>query len=143
MNNKTKRNLRGFTLVELMVVIVIIGILAGTVGLKVLGNIDKAKRNKTLAQVKIFHKAVISFKMDTNYFPESLDELVEDPGDLEGWQKGGYLDDTVIPLDEWDNEYIYEVDGADFFIWSLGADGEDGGEDINADIYNVTVSDGE
>jgi general secretion pathway protein G len=131
----------GFTLVELMVVIVIIGILAGGVGLKLLGNLEKAKAGATKAQVMVFHNAVKMFKIDTNFFPDSLNELVEDPGDLDGWQEDGYLDGVIeIPLDGWGFEYEYEIEGSRYYIWSLGADGEDGGEGYNADIYNIQLS---
>jgi len=139
--SKTYRLMRGFTLVELMVVIVIIGILAGGVGVKLLGSLEKAKAGAAQAQVKVFDNAVKMFKIDTNYFPESLSELVEDPGDLDGWQEGGYLDGVIeIPLDGWDNEYQYEIEGSQYYIWSYGADGEEGGEGYNADLYNVEFS---
>jgi general secretion pathway protein G len=81
--------------------------------------------------------------MDTGRFPSEdggLMELVEQPGDVENWEPGGYLETTEIPKDGWGNEFIYErfpESGKPFVIKSLGADGEEGGEDYDADLYST------
>ena len=147
MNTKqrTERGRRGgFTLVEIMVVIVIIGLLAGIVGLNVIGNIAKAKVAQAKSQIKILDEAVLQFKMDTGLYPDTLDDLVARPGDVENWQSGGYLHGKKsIPPDPWNQEYMYEVsssvDDHPYYIYSFGADGQDGGEGENADIYNVDI----
>ena len=133
---------RGFTLIVLLVVLAIIGFLAGVVAPKVMQYIAKAQKTSTRAQIKVFHLAAQNYKIDTGQYPESLEDLVEEPGDVTGWNRGGYLDGTsVIPLDAWDNEYeyLYPGDYTDFDIISWGADGQEGGEDEDADIYNSDV----
>ena len=130
--NKAKKNLkrRGFSLVELMVVIVIIGILGGIVTPKILESIEKANIAAAKREIAIFADACKKFKIDTKRFPEVLEELVEDPG-IKGWQEGGYVEE--IGLDPWDNPYEFIVNPDDkkvpFQIWSLGPNGnDDGGE---------------
>lgn len=135
----------GFTLVELMVVIVIIGLLASVVGVNVIGYIAKAKVNTARAQIKIFHNAVKLHKLDTGQYPDNamgLEGLVEPPPGVIGWNKDGYLDGaSQIPLDPWNNSYEYQYPGeyGVYDIFSLGADGKDGGEDEDADLYNSDV----
>ena len=97
--NRTKT---GFTILELMAVIVIIGLLAGVVAVNVIGKIDKARVTSTKANLKVLSYSVIQFKMDTGRYPSEelgLLELVEQPGDVENWEPGGYLDTTEVPLD--------------------------------------------
>ena len=139
-NNKTKA---GFTILELMAVIVIIGLLAGVVAVNVIGKIDKARVTSTKANLKQLSSAVIQFKMDTGRFPSEeagLTELVEQPGDVENWQSGGYIESTEVPLDGWGNEFyfqLYPENGKAFVIISYGADGEEGGEENDADLYST------
>lgn len=133
-----------FTLVELMVVIGIIGLLAGIVGVNVMNNIKKGKIATAKAQIKIFNDAVIQYKLDTGLYPEYLEDLVVEPPDVPNWAKGGYLQNAVeIPLDPWNFEYGYELASGseeyDYLIYSLGADGEEGGEDEDKDIYNIDI----
>jgi general secretion pathway protein G len=141
---KRKRILRkGFTMVELMAVLVIIGLLATLVVTKVATKIDQARVTTTKANLKILHSAVNQFKMDTGRFPSEeggLKELVEQPSDVANWEPGGYLETTDIPKDGWGNDFIYEQfpeSGKPFVIKSLGADGEEGGEGYNADLYST------
>jgi len=136
----------GFTLVELMVVIVILGLLAGLVAVNVVGRITQAKINTARAQIKTFEDAVLQYKMDTGQYPPNdygLLALIEPPPGVTGWNKDGYLHTTEIPTDPWGNAYNYwypsEWPGMKFDIWSWGADGQEGGEDENADIYNGEV----
>jgi general secretion pathway protein G len=139
------RNLkyRAFTMIEIMAVIVIIGILAGIVAVNVVGRIDKARVTTTKANLKLLHSAVIQFKLDTGRYPGEdmgLLELIEEPTDVTGWAEGGYLNTTDIPKDAWGNDFIYQIypeSGKPFVVISYGADGEEGGEGYNADLYST------
>jgi len=141
---KRKRILRkGFTMVELMAMLIIIGLLATLVVTKVATKIDQARVTTTKANLKSLHSAVNQFKMDTGRFlseDEGLMELVEQPSDVANWEPGGYLETTEIPKDGWGNEFIYErfpESGKPFVIKSFGSDGEEGGEDYDADLYST------
>ncbi|CAI07005.1 type II secretion system major pseudopilin GspG [Aromatoleum aromaticum] len=130
----------GFTLVELLVVLVILGLLAGLVGPRVLGQLGGAKSKTTAVQVKDFEQAAELFKLDVGRFPnrdEGLDALTSRPGSAPGWN-GPYLKKGEVPKDPWGNPYHYESPGkhTDIDIFSLGADNALGGEGENADIGN-------
>jgi len=141
------RNLkrRGFTIIEVMAVIVIIGILAGIVAVNVVGRIDKARVITTRANLKLLHNAVVQFKLDTTRYPtedEGLKALIEQPTDVTGWNTGGYLETTEIPKDAWHHDFVYQLNpesGKPFVIISYGADGEEGGEDYDADLYSTDI----
>ncbi|MBI9017428.1 MAG: type II secretion system major pseudopilin GspG [Phycisphaerae bacterium] len=126
--NKSGLKRSGFSLVELMVVIVIIGILGGIVAPRILQNIEKANRTAAKQQIDIFAKEIQKYRIDTKQYPEALIDLVEDPG-LKGWQEGGYMDN--VPLDPWDGEYQYWTNEGDksipFEILCLGPNGNDDG----------------
>jgi len=130
-------------MVELMAMLIIIGLLATLVVTRVASQIDKARVTTTKANLKILHAAVNQFKMDTGRFPSEdmgLTELIEQPSDVENWEPGGYLETTEIPADAWGHEFVYELfpeSGKPFVIISYGADGEEGGEDYNADLYST------
>ncbi|MBF0102406.1 MAG: type II secretion system major pseudopilin GspG [Desulfobacterales bacterium] len=134
----------GFTLIEIMVVIVILGILAMFVGPKLLGHTDEAKIVKAKIQIESFGTALKLYKLDSGVYPsteQGLQALVEQPSTgmvPKKWRKGGYLEKGAIPPDPWGNEYVYLSPGmhGDFDIISYGADGVQGGEDINKDISN-------
>ncbi|MDD5011659.1 MAG: type II secretion system major pseudopilin GspG [Phycisphaerae bacterium] len=134
---------RGFTIIEVMAVLIILGLLATVVGVNVIGRIDRAKVVATKTSLKKLHSAVLSFKMDTGYYPSEeagLLELVEEPSDVENWQESGYLETTAVPKDGWGREFIYELnpeDGKPFRIISYGADGEEGGEGYDADLSST------
>ena len=141
---KRKREVRdGFTMVELMAMLIIIGLLATLVVTKVATKIDQARATTTKANLKSLHAAVNQFKMDTGRFPSEevgLIELVEQPGDVISYAPGGYLETTEITRDGWGREFIYErfpESGKPFVIKSLGADGEEGGEDYDADLLST------
>lgn len=141
---KTKKGTRyGFTMVELMAILIIIGLLATLVVTKVASKIDQARVTTTKANLKALHVAVNQFKMDTGRFPteeEGLKALVEQPTDAEKWEPGGYLETTEVPKDGWDRDFIYQLypeSGKPFVIKSLGADGQEGGEGFDADLLST------
>ena len=144
MKESRKRQVRtGFTMVELMAVLIILGLLAGVVVKNFVGQTERAKVTTTKASLRQLASAVNQFYMDTNRYPtedEGLYALVEQPSDVTNWQPGGYLDTTDVPTDGWGNEFIYELypeSGKPFVIKSLGADGQEGGEGYNADLLST------
>jgi general secretion pathway protein G len=143
---KRRRNKmrKGFTMVELMAVLIILGLLATVLVKNFMGQTDKARVITTKANLKILHTAVMQFKMDTGQFPteeEGLLALIEPPSELEELvDPGGYLETTEIPKDGWGNEYYFELypeSGKPFVIISWGADGEEGGEGYDTDLYST------
>lgn len=143
MEKRRRKNRYGFTMIELMAMLIIIGLLATLVVTKVATKIDQARVTTTKANLKILHNAVNQFKMDTSRFPteeEGLKALIEQPSDVTRYEPGGYLETTEIPKDGWGNEFIYELSpesGKSFVIKSLGADGKEGGEGYDADLYST------
>lgn len=138
------RHSRGFTLIELMVVMVIIALLATLVGPRVMKYLGSSKVKTTQAQIEQLSTSLETFKLEVGRYPttqEGLKALVEDPGKLPNW-KGPYLKKKQLPPDAWGNPFYYEVPpkhgGVDYDIYSLGADGKPGGEGENADIGNWT-----
>ncbi|MHC4396432.1 MAG: type II secretion system major pseudopilin GspG [Planctomycetota bacterium] len=132
---RTKKKRGGFTMLELMAVLIILGLLAAVVVRNFVGQTDRARVTTTKASLRILHNAVTQFKMDTGRFPteeEGLSVLVEEPSDVEGYELGGYLETTEVPTDAWGNEFIYErfpESGKQFVIISYGADSSEGGEE--------------
>ena len=135
-------NRRGFTLIELMVVIVILGILAGLIVPRIMGRPEQAKKLKARMQIESIGTALKLYKLDNGAYPtteQGLQALVEVPssGNVpKNWRKGGYLEKGKVPNDPWGNDFVYLSPGIhdDFDIISYGADGVSGGEDTNADI---------
>ncbi len=147
MEQKRKRRMRkGFTMVELMAMLIIIGLLATLVVTKVASQIDRARVITTKANLKILHAAVTQFKLDSGRFPteeEGLDALVEQPADVDNYEPGGYLESTEIPPDAWGEEFIYELypeSGKPFVIISFGADKDEGGDDYDMDLYSTDAN---
>jgi len=134
---------KAFTMIEMMAVIVIIGILGGIVAVSVVGKIDQARVTATRASLKMLHNAVIQFKFDTTRYPAEdmgLQELVEQPTDVTGWNPEGYLETTTIPKDGWGNDFVYQLypeSGKPFVIISYGANNEEGGEGYDADLLST------
>jgi general secretion pathway protein G len=133
---------RGFTLIELMVVIVILGILAGLIVPRIMGEPEKAKQLKARMQLESISTALKLYKLDNGAYPtteQGLQALVEPPASgntPKNWRKGGYLEKGKVPKDPWGNEFVYLSPGIhdDFDIISYGADGASGGDDTNTDI---------
>jgi general secretion pathway protein G len=135
----------GFSLIELMVVIVILGLLAAIVVPNLVGKSDDAKVKLTTVQMKQLEEALNLFRLDNGRYPtseEGLEILIEKPDslDLPNYSTGGYLGGKSVPKDPWGNKYLYFKNGSSFEIISLGGDGEEGGEEIDADIkYSDTL----
>jgi general secretion pathway protein G len=130
-----RRNGRlGFTLVEMIVVITIIGIIATLVIVRYSGHTDQAKVAAAKSQIAQIESAVISFHAHVGRLPNSLVELVEKPAGVTGWQEGGYLKGSAVPKDPWGNDFVYKLTGRKFEIISYGADGKEGGTGVDADL---------
>lgn len=142
-DKKQFRKCRGFSLAEVMAVLIILGLLGALVASNVGGAIEKAKVNQTRANLTMLHTAVKSFYMDNGRYPSEdigLEELIDQPSDIETWPEGGYIEQTEIPFDGWGNEFIYErytESGKPFHIKSLGRDGEEGGEGYDLDLFST------
>ncbi len=124
-----------FTLIEIMIVVVIIGLLAAMVGPRIIGSLDKARVQTTKAQLVSLKDAVQRYYMDCSEYPSSLEDLLQKTSNPK-WD-GPYLDAKNLPVDGCANEFIYACPGADgqpFDITSLGADKANGGEGYNEDI---------
>ena len=129
----------GFNLIELMVVLVILGLLAGLVGPRLLGRVDTSKVATADTQVKMLRGALMTYRLDVGRFPstgEGLAALMQAPAQVADYWRGPYLDDEV-PLDPWQTQYRYEAPASNlqgFALYSLGADSAPGGEGVNEDI---------
>ncbi len=142
MKHILKMGQRGFTLIEIMVVVVILGILAAIVVPRLLDEPEKARRTSAATQIRSFEEALSMFKLENGFYPsteQGLKALVEKPtsGRIPNrYKAGGYI--KKIPLDPWGYEYRYLSPGAhgDFDLFSYGPDGESGGEGENADVSN-------
>ena len=147
MLQKLRYDTRGFTLIELMVVIIILGILAMWVAPKIMSRPGEARQVKARLDIQNLETALKLYKLDTTSYPgteQGLQALVEMPetGTIpKKWKKGGYLEKGRVPKDPWGNDFIYLSPGlkGDFDIISYGADGVPGGEDENKDINNWEI----
>ena len=141
------KNRGGFTLIEIMVVIVILALLAALVGPKLMGRTDEAKITDARVQIKNLETALKLYKLDNGNFPsteQGLNALVAKPtvGLIpSGYKEGGYLESQKVPKDPWGNDYIYVSPGeqGDYDLLSYGGDGAKGGEGKNIDISNSDV----
>jgi general secretion pathway protein G len=134
----------GFTLIEIMVVVIIIGILAAIVAPNVIGRIDDAQITKAKADIRGYENALKFYRLDNFAYPtaeQGLQALVTKPNDpnLKNWKPGGYID--RLTKDPWGNDYLYQNPGnhGEIDIYTLGKDGRPGGEGIDADIGNWNV----
>ncbi|MFH1091185.1 MAG: type II secretion system major pseudopilin GspG [Pseudomonadota bacterium] len=135
----------GFTLVEVLVVVIILGILAVTVVPRIVGKPEEARRIKARADIASLETALRLFKMDNGFYPsteQSLEALIRKPtlGSIPTrWKEGGYLEKSVLPKDPWGNDFVYLSPGKynqEFDLFSLGRDGQIGGEGPDADVTN-------
>jgi general secretion pathway protein G len=128
----------GFSLIELLVVIIILGLVAGLVGPRLFGRVGQSKQGIAKAQIELFGAALDQYRLDVGSYPagaSGLQALVQNPN-APSWN-GPYLKKNVVPLDPWGRPYQYKCcpgDHGDYDIWSLGADGAPGGEGENADV---------
>lgn len=125
---------RGFTLMELLIVMAILAMLAALVGPALFGNLGRGQRSAAQTQMDALATALDAYRLDVGRYPRDLNGLLENDTGRDAWN-GPYLERTqTIPLDPWGNEYIYSVEGRSFTLMSLGADGAPGGEGDDADI---------
>ncbi|MCY9872184.1 type II secretion system major pseudopilin GspG [Vibrio barjaei] len=143
---KTNRKQAGFTLLEVMVVVVILGILASFVVPNLLGNKEKADQQKAITDIVALENALDMYKLDNSVYPttdQGLEALVTKPGNPEprNYRDGGYI--RRLPNDPWGNDYQYLSPGdkGTIDIFTLGADGQEGGEGVAADIGNWNIQD--
>lgn len=128
----------GFTLIEIMVVVVILGVLAGLVAVNLFDNVDKTRVQAAKTDISTISQALDLYKLDNFNYPTTdmgLDALRNKPEGARGWPNGGYL--KKEPMDPWDRPYGYispGTNGEPYELYSLGADGNEGGEDYNKDI---------
>ncbi len=135
----------GFTLIEIMVVVGIIGILIGLVAPNILGRVDKARVTAATTDVATLEQALEMYRLDNHSYPstdQGLEALVAKPSgepEAKNWNPEGYLKKTKLPQDPWGNPYQYVVPGQDkhpYDLCSFGADGREGGEGYDTDICN-------
>ena len=128
-------NQAGFTLIEIMVVVFILGLLVTLVAPRIIGRTDEARVTKAKADIKAIEEAMNMFKLDNGFYPSSAEgiaALVQAPPRAKRFNPDGYL--PKVPSDPWGNEYLYQSDSRNIVVVSLGADGVEGGEAYNADI---------
>jgi general secretion pathway protein G len=142
MLNKKRFHQQGFTLIEIMVVVVILGILASVIAPRIMDNPDKARVSKAKTDINALESALDVYRLDNFVYPttdQGLEALVAEPTtapEPPNWKQGGYV--KRLNKDPWGNEYLYLSPGqkGEIDIYSLGADGAPGGDGINADIGN-------
>jgi general secretion pathway protein G len=140
-------NHAGFTLIELMVVIVILGILAGLIVPRIMGRPEEAKQLKVKIQIESLETTLKLYKLDNGMYPDTeqgLQALIEKPETgmlLKKWREGGYLEKGKLPKDPWGNDFVYLSPGVhgDYDITSFGADGVPGGDGKNKDISSWEI----
>lgn len=141
MSSQLRAQQQGFTLIEIMVVVIIIGILAAIVAPNVIGRVDDAQITKAKAEISTIENSLKLYRLDNFAYPsteQGIEALTTKPTDpsIRNWKPGGYLD--RVPKDPWGNAYLYLNPGnnGEIDIYTLGRDGRPGGEGIDADIGN-------
>lgn len=136
---------KGFSLIELMIVVVILGLLAGLLVPRIMDRPEEAKVTKARMDMRTIESALRFYRLDNGFYPtteQGLESLVRKPETSpvpEKWRSGGYLETSSIPRDPWGNYFIYRSpgdQGRDYEIISLGADGKEGGTGFNQDLKN-------
>ena len=136
---KIKRGEKGFTLIEVLIVMVILGLLAALVAPRMFGKVGKSRQKAAKAQIALFETALDTYRLDVGKYPtteQGLEALREKPEDAERWD-GPYLP-KEIPTDPWGHAYVYRSPGenGEFDIISLGGDGKEGGEGEDEDVVS-------
>jgi len=137
---------QGFTLIEILVVIVILGVLAGLIIPRIMDRPEEAKQLKAKIQIESLETALNLYKLDNGLYPsteQGLQALVQEPdtGQIKKWRAGGYLEKGRLPVDPWGNPFIYLSPGVngDYDLSSYGADGIQGGDGKNKDVNNWEI----
>jgi len=137
------KNQQGFSLIEVLVVVVIMGMLIGLIGPNVLGQVDRARVTTAKADIATLSQALDMYKLDNHFYPttdQGLEALVKKPQaspSPKNWNSQGYLKGSELPLDPWDNDYVYLSPGESsepYELMSLGADARVGGDGYASDI---------
>jgi len=144
LRSRMRRGSRGFTLIELMVVIVILGILAGLIIPRIMGRPDEARQTKARIMIEGIETALKLYRLDNGFYPtteqglRALTEASTIPPAPRNWREGGYLEKGKVPKDPWGNDFVYLCPGShgEFDLISYGADGQLGGDGKNKDINN-------
>lgn len=139
----SSRSNHGFTLIEVLVVVVIMGMLIGLIGPNLIGKVDETKVTTAKTDMATLSQALDMYKLDNHFYPttdQGLEALVQKPQASpvpKNWSNSGYIKGGQLPLDPWDGEYIYLSpgdDGKPFELISLGQDGKLGGEEFSGDV---------
>ncbi len=151
MSCQTRESRAGFTLIEIMAVVVIIGLLSGIVGVAVFAQVDKGRATAAKTQIRNLEGVLELYHMDNSRFPtteQGLEALVNRPSgspEPRNYPEGGYMRSETLPVDPWGEPYQYESPGQhnrrSFDLWTLGADGTPGGDGPDADLGNWTEDD--
>ena len=137
-NRDSDRKLKGFSLIELIVVLVILGLLASVVGPAVMRRLRGSRTQIAKIQITQLEESLDLFNFDVGRYPateEGLRALIENTGAIPNWS-GPYLKKNAVPKDPWNHDYVYRAPGqhGEYDVYSLGADGQEGGEGENADV---------
>lgn len=137
MRRRTRAGARGFTLLELLVVLAILGMIAAFAAPRVFKYLASAKADSARVQIENLGQGLDLYKLEVGAYPADLEALVQAPSGAEGWN-GPYLKKSVIPKDPWGNDYVYRFPGehGPYDLSSLGADNAEGGEGENADVVS-------